>query len=48
MGGYIKAYIVELKMDELKKYKISISDVVDAISRSNAGGRPIEIGNQYL
>jgi len=37
-------------MDELKKYKISISDVVDAISRSNtnAGGRPIEIGNQYL
>ena len=49
-GEYIKAYIVELKMDELKKYKISISDVVDAISRSNtnAGGRPIEIGNQYL
>jgi len=49
-GGFIKAYVVEVKPENLIKYKISLSDVIQAISNSNinAGGRAIDFGSQYF
>ncbi len=49
-GGYIKAYLVEVKPENLIKYKISLSDVVRALSSSNinVGGRAIDFGSQYF
>ncbi len=49
-GGFIKAYMVEVYPENLIKYKVSLSDVVNALSKSNinTGGRPIEFGPQYL
>jgi heavy metal efflux system protein len=47
-GGFIKAYTVEINPENLIKYKVSLSQVLDAISKSNinAGGRPIDFGSQ--
>ncbi len=49
-GGFIKAYVVEVKPENLIKYKVSLSDVVQAIANSNinAGGRAIDFGSQYF
>ncbi len=49
-GGFIKAYVVEVHPEDLVKYKISLSDIVNALSRSNVntGGRPIDFGSQSL
>jgi cobalt-zinc-cadmium resistance protein CzcA len=48
-GGYIKAYTVRVNPDNLIKYGITLSQVIDALSKSNinVGGRTIEIGDQY-
>ncbi|MDD2358329.1 MAG: CusA/CzcA family heavy metal efflux RND transporter [Thiovulaceae bacterium] len=48
-GGTIKAYSVVVRPDDLIKYKISLSNVIQALSRSNAnvGGRVLEFGDQY-
>ncbi|MGB9874228.1 MAG: efflux RND transporter permease subunit, partial [Hydrogenobacter sp.] len=49
-GGFIKAYVVEIKPENLVKYKVSLSDVVQAITNSNinVGGRAINFGSQYF
>ncbi|SNZ13981.1 efflux RND transporter permease subunit [Hydrogenobacter hydrogenophilus] len=49
-GGFIKAYVVEIKPENLLKYKVSLSDVVQAITNSNinVGGRAIDFGSQYF
>jgi len=49
-GGFIKAYTVEVNPDALIKYKVSLSDIADAISKSNtnAGGRALNFGSQYF
>lgn len=48
-GGSIKAYSVVVRPDDLIKYKISLSNVIQAISKSNVnvGGRVLEFGDQY-
>ena len=48
-GGEIKAYSVEVHPEALVKYKLSISQVIDALSKSNVnvGGRVLEFGDQY-
>jgi cobalt-zinc-cadmium resistance protein CzcA len=48
-GGFIKAYVVKVIPEDLIKYKITLSQVIDVLSRSNAnvGGRTIELGDQY-
>ncbi len=48
-GGYIKAYVVRVVPQDLIKYGITLSQVMDALSRSNinVGGRTIELGDQY-
>lgn len=49
-GGFIKAYLVEVKPENLMKYKVSLSDVAQALSSSNinVGGRAIDFGSQYF
>jgi cobalt-zinc-cadmium resistance protein CzcA len=49
-GGFIKAYVVEVKPENLIKYRISLSNIIDALSNSNvnAGGRAIDFGSQYF
>jgi len=49
-GGFIKAYTVEVKPENLIKYNVSLSDIVQAISNSNvnSGGRAIDFGSQYF
>ncbi|MCS7285359.1 MAG: efflux RND transporter permease subunit, partial [Hydrogenobacter thermophilus] len=49
-GGFIKAYVVEVKPENLIKYKISLSDVIQAITNANVnvGGRAIDFGSQYF
>jgi len=49
-GGFIKAYTVEVDPDKLIEYRVSLSDIIDAISKSNinAGGRPVDFGSQYF
>jgi cobalt-zinc-cadmium resistance protein CzcA len=48
-GGYIKAYIVQVKPEDLIKYGLTLSQVIDVLSRSNinVGGRIVEIGDQW-
>ena len=48
-GGYIKAYVVRVVPEDLIKYGITLSQVMDALSKSNVnvGGRVIELGDQY-
>ena len=48
-GGYIKAYVVKVIPEALIKYGITVSQVIDALSKSNVnvGGRTIELGDQY-
>lgn len=48
-GGYIKAYVVRVVPEDLIKYGITLSQVIDALSRSNinVGGRTVELGDQY-
>ncbi|MDD5052783.1 MAG: CusA/CzcA family heavy metal efflux RND transporter [Sulfuricurvum sp.] len=48
-GGMIKAYSVVVNPQELVKYKISLSNVIESLSKSNVnvGGRVLEFGDQY-
>lgn len=48
-GGAIKAYSVVVHPDDLIKYKIPLSDVIQSLSKSNVnvGGRVLEFGDQY-
>lgn len=48
-GGYIKAYVVRVIPENLIKYGITLSQVIDALSKSNVnvGGRTVELGDQY-
>ncbi len=48
-GGYIKAYIVNIIPENLIKYGISLSDVIDSLEKANlnVGGRAFEMGDQY-
>lgn len=48
-GGTIKAYSVVVRPDSLVKYKIPLSTVIEALSKSNVnvGGRVLEYGDQY-
>ena len=48
-GGFIKAYTVKVSPEKLIKYGIQLSQVIEALSKSNinVGGRTLEVGNQY-
>jgi cobalt-zinc-cadmium resistance protein CzcA len=48
-GGFIKAYVVKVIPEQLVKYGITLSQVLEALSKSNTnvGGRTIELGDQY-
>ena len=48
-GGAIKAYSVVVHPDDLIKYKVPLSSVIQALSNSNVnvGGRVLEFGDQY-
>jgi heavy metal efflux system protein len=48
-GGFIKAYVVMVRPEDLIKFGITLSQVIEALSKSNmnVGGRVIEMGNQY-
>jgi cobalt-zinc-cadmium resistance protein CzcA len=48
-GGFIKAYVVEVRPHDLIKYGITLSQITEALSKSNmnVGGRVIELGDQY-
>jgi cobalt-zinc-cadmium resistance protein CzcA len=48
-GGYIKSYVVTVSPDSLIKYKVPLSQVIDAVSKSNinVGGKVLEKGDQY-
>ena len=48
-GGFIKAYIVKVNPENLIKYGITLSQVSEALSKSNinGGGRVVEMGDQY-
>jgi cobalt-zinc-cadmium resistance protein CzcA len=48
-GGYIKAYVVRVVPEDLIKYGITLSQVMETLARSNinVGGRTIELGDQY-
>lgn len=48
-GGAIKAYSVVVHPDDLIKYKIPLSAVIESLSKSNVnvGGRVLEFGDQY-
>lgn len=48
-GGYIKAYSVTVQPENLIKYGITLSQVLDSLAKSNlnVGGRVIEQGDQY-
>ncbi len=48
-GGYIKAYVVKVIPQDLIKYGITLSQVIETLSKSNTnvGGRVIELGDQY-
>jgi len=48
-GGFVKAYVVIVRPEDLIKYGITLSQVIDALSKSNinVGGRTIELGDQY-
>ncbi len=48
-GGFIKAYVVTVRPEDLIKYGITLSQVIDGLSKSNmnVGGRVVELGDQY-
>ena len=48
-GGFIKAYVVRVMPEDLIKYGVTLSQVTDALSKSNinVGARTIELGDQY-
>lgn len=48
-GGYVKSYVVTVSPESLVKYKVSLSQVIDALSKSNVnvGGKVLEKGDQY-
>jgi cobalt-zinc-cadmium resistance protein CzcA len=48
-GGFIKSYVVTVKPETLIKYKVPLSQILDALSKSNVnvGGRVLEKGDQY-
>jgi len=48
-GGFIKAYVVKVIPEDLIKYGITLSQVMEALSKSNTnvGGRVVEMGDQY-
>ncbi|MCX8021316.1 MAG: efflux RND transporter permease subunit [Syntrophorhabdaceae bacterium] len=48
-GGFIKAYVVKVIPEELIKYGITLSQVIEALAKSNVnvGGRTVELGDQY-
>ena len=48
-GGFIKAYVVRVVPEDLIKYGMTLSQVIEALSKSNinVGGRTIELGDQY-
>lgn len=48
-GGFIKAYVVKVIPEDLIKYGVPLSQVIDALSKSNTnvGARTIELGDQY-
>jgi cobalt-zinc-cadmium resistance protein CzcA len=48
-GGYIKSYVVQISPERLVKYKVPLSQVIDALSKSNVnvGGKVLEKGDQY-
>lgn len=48
-GGFIKAYVVKVIPEDLIKYGITLSQVIEALSKSNinVGGRVVELGDQY-
>ena len=48
-GGFIKAYVVKVIPQDLIKYNLTLSQVMDALSKTNmnVGARTIELGDQY-
>ena len=48
-GGFTKAYVVQVIPEDLIKYGITLSQVMEALSKSNmnVGGRVIELGDQF-
>jgi cobalt-zinc-cadmium resistance protein CzcA len=48
-GGFIKAYVVKVHPNSLIKYGITLSQVIEALGKSNmnVGGRTVEVGDQY-
>ena len=48
-GGFIKAYVVTVRPDDLIKYGVTLAQVLESLSKSNinVGGRIIELGDQY-
>ncbi len=48
-GGFVKAYIVKVLPQDLIKYGITLSQVIESLERSNTnvGGRTVELGDQY-
>ena len=48
-GGFIKSYVVQVRPENLIKYGITLSQVLDSLSKSNTnvGGRVVELGDQY-
>jgi cobalt-zinc-cadmium resistance protein CzcA len=48
-GGFIKAYVVTVRPEDLIKYGVTLSQVTEALSKSNmnVGGRVVEMGDQY-
>ncbi len=48
-GGFIKAYVVKVIPEDLIKYNITLSQVIEALAKSNVtiGGRTVELGDQY-
>ena len=48
-GGFIKAYTVRVNPENLIKHGVTLSQVMDALSKSNinVGGRTVELGDQY-
>ncbi len=48
-GGFIKAYVVKVIPEDLIKYGVTLSQIIEALAKSNVnvGGRTVEMGDQY-
>ena len=48
-GGYIKAYVVKVIPQDLIKYNLTLTQVIESLSKTNmnVGARTIELGDQY-